>query len=622
MSTLQETNIIDEHTSSQNKSENKRRSLKPSRELLDQWNGNSRDKVEVKKSKSSKNTTKQNEPQVPIDKTAAVEISTSTPAVCGYCQQSHQDGPLESGKMFSIAGETCHYFCQLFTVGSAQLGADNEGLFGFYGDEVKKQISLAKKRKCKYCSKPGATAKCSKKYCGVYMHFPCGQANGATFQFYGKMLAYCQFHRIKQKTEHCPTPPDSDCVICYEKVETKLEDFKKLRAPCCGRHLHKDCVQRFAMSSGTQHFKCPNCNNQAEISKEFSKMGIYLPYKDAEWELPDQSDFYNFQDMYIQTKRCCLKDCQCKDGRDFNDVDGDFEIVLCDLCGTNGVHMKCGNINEETLDYICADCGGNMPLEENTSRMSSTIRSSLNSSASSIDSSFSVECETSLTMRSNLVSTPDPSSRTIPNVRDFIKQFEVSPTNSTSVDSLLKSSDSESSSLSLNCTLEGISEMPISKPPKKKRGPKSKTKVCNNPVNDVKTKDTKSGGRDSKADFFKHTEELSRMLEDIKKRDLEKKSKEELEKKSKEAFLSLMKESITSGKTDSFIGQVVESPTDLNMEAKISFGKFLTQSLEKLPFEPSRKLSDKENESTVEVKYLKVRTDLIAKGLGDDGSMI
>ena len=61
MSTLQETNIIDEHTSSQNKSENKRRSLKPSRELLDQWNGNSRDKVEVKKSKSSKNTTKQNE---------------------------------------------------------------------------------------------------------------------------------------------------------------------------------------------------------------------------------------------------------------------------------------------------------------------------------------------------------------------------------------------------------------------------------------------------------------------------------------------------------------------------------------------------------------------------------
>ena len=54
MNMLQETNIVEEHTSSQNKSENKRRSLKPSRELLDQWNGKSRDKIEMKKSKSSK----------------------------------------------------------------------------------------------------------------------------------------------------------------------------------------------------------------------------------------------------------------------------------------------------------------------------------------------------------------------------------------------------------------------------------------------------------------------------------------------------------------------------------------------------------------------------------------
>ena len=51
-----------------------------------------------------------------------------------------------------------HYFCMLFTYNSSQLGADSEGLFGFYGDEVKKQIEGGKK-KCKYCGKRGATAR-------------------------------------------------------------------------------------------------------------------------------------------------------------------------------------------------------------------------------------------------------------------------------------------------------------------------------------------------------------------------------------------------------------------------------------------------------------------------------
>ena len=39
--------------------------------------------------------------------------------------------------MFSIAGVYYHYFYMLFTFNSKQLGADNEGLFGFYSEEVK-----------------------------------------------------------------------------------------------------------------------------------------------------------------------------------------------------------------------------------------------------------------------------------------------------------------------------------------------------------------------------------------------------------------------------------------------------------------------------------------------------
>ena len=175
------------------------------------------------------------------------------------------------------------------------------------------------------------------------------------------------------------------------------------------------------MSSGTQHFKCPNCNNVHDIIKDFKKCGVYFAYKDAEWELPAQSSFYNFQDMYIQTKRCNVKNCISKEieGRNFNGVESEFEIVLCDMCGTNGVHIKCADINEETLDYICVDCGGDVeleprPLDSSTSPSNSfaSLESSLNLSlASSGNESLSCDKE----------ETP---SESIQSIRDLLKQFE------------------------------------------------------------------------------------------------------------------------------------------------------------------------------------------------------
>ena len=39
-----------------------------------------------------------------------------------------------------------------------------------------------------------------------------------------------------------------------------------------------------------------NCNNKNNITKEFLKMGIYFPSQDASWELPNNSDYYNYQE--------------------------------------------------------------------------------------------------------------------------------------------------------------------------------------------------------------------------------------------------------------------------------------------------------------------------------------
>ena len=137
------------------------RKIKPNRKLYENSHESKKLKSEShKKSKSKKSfSTAPEVPKHPVDKTPAVEVPAGTPALCGYCHKGHQEDPLESGKMFSINGVITHYFCMLFTYNSNQLGADNEGLFGFYGEEVKQQIESGQKKICKYCSKPGATAR-------------------------------------------------------------------------------------------------------------------------------------------------------------------------------------------------------------------------------------------------------------------------------------------------------------------------------------------------------------------------------------------------------------------------------------------------------------------------------
>ena len=94
--------------------------------------------------------------------------------------------------MFSIAGVYCHYFYMLCTFNSKQLGADNEGLFGFYGEEVKNQIENIPEEKVQVLCKTKSNCqvrgfgfvmigsyscfsfRCNKTYCPVYMYFLCG----------------------------------------------------------------------------------------------------------------------------------------------------------------------------------------------------------------------------------------------------------------------------------------------------------------------------------------------------------------------------------------------------------------------------------------------------------------
>ena len=104
--------------------------------------------------------------------------------------------------------------------------------------------------------------------------------------------------RLKQKCDQYPTPPDRDCVICYEGCDG-VKDYRRFRAPCCGRFFHRDCMQRYASTSGQGHFKCANCNNRGAILKELHRMGFYIPVKDADWESSEHSEFYDYEGKRI-----------------------------------------------------------------------------------------------------------------------------------------------------------------------------------------------------------------------------------------------------------------------------------------------------------------------------------
>ena len=66
----------------------------------------------------------------------------------------------------------------------------------------------------------------------------------------------------------------------------------RLVSPCCGRTFHRDCVQKTALQAGKAALKCPACNDKETFNEEMELRGIYVPHADAQWEMPENSNFY------------------------------------------------------------------------------------------------------------------------------------------------------------------------------------------------------------------------------------------------------------------------------------------------------------------------------------------
>ena len=227
------------------------------------------------------------------------------------------------------------------------------------------------KLKCYLCKKNNATVGCCVKTCTKSFHLPCCLTSGGLSQFFGSFNTYCCEHRPKQRVPECywkrdissskiksskpgPSKLVGQCGVCLDRMLLKPGGYSSLWTPCCKGWFHRKCIEAMADVAGCHFVKCPLCNNKEVFEKEMLRYGIYIPDRDAKWETDENA----FEDLYIRHSSCDTDVCLCPEGREHNVEDTDFEIILCELCGSQGRHVMCAGLDPVNLRWKCEICLG------------------------------------------------------------------------------------------------------------------------------------------------------------------------------------------------------------------------------------------------------------------------
>ncbi|XP_076604161.1 G2/M phase-specific E3 ubiquitin-protein ligase [Chaetodon auriga] len=273
---------------------------------------------------------------------------------CALCRFSDDD-PAIFGEKVTLKEHklSVHYFCLLTSCGVYQRGQENEGVFGFLVDDIKQEIRRSARLTCYCCKKKGACVGCNVRSCRKTVHFPCGRKHRFISQFTELFPSYCPDHSPTQSL--CVASDLSlpqSCSICLDSISPVL-CYSILKCPSChASWFHRDCVQRQAHSAGLFFFRCTLCNNKEDFQAEMLRMGIYIPERDASWELEPNA----YSELLEVYKRCDAPTCLCNDGRTHCAKTGWFEVIRCRLCGSGGTHRKCSGLKVDTRDWACSDC--------------------------------------------------------------------------------------------------------------------------------------------------------------------------------------------------------------------------------------------------------------------------
>ncbi|XP_063501993.1 G2/M phase-specific E3 ubiquitin-protein ligase isoform X3 [Symphalangus syndactylus] len=235
---------------------------------------------------------------------------------CVFCR-NNDDCPNKYGekKTKEKWNLTVHYYCLLMSSGIWQRGKEEEGVYGFLIEDIRKEVNRASKLKCCVCKKNGASIGCVAPRCKRSYHFPCGLQRECIFQFTGNFASFCWDHRPVQIITSNNYRESLPCTICLEFIEP-IPSYNILRSPCCkNAWFHRDCLQVQAINAGVFFFRCTICNNSDIFQKEMLRMGIHIP--ENKWE---------------------IKRCQC--------------------CGSSGTHLACSLLRSWEQNWECLECRG------------------------------------------------------------------------------------------------------------------------------------------------------------------------------------------------------------------------------------------------------------------------
>ncbi|XP_060031226.1 G2/M phase-specific E3 ubiquitin-protein ligase isoform X6 [Erinaceus europaeus] len=233
-----------------------------------------------------------------------------------------------------------------------QRGKEEEGVYGFLIEDIRKEVNRASKLKCCVCKKNGASIGCVAPRCKRSYHFPCGLQRECIFQFTGNFASFCWHHRPVQIIASNNYGDSLPCTICLEFVEP-IPTYNVLRSPCCkNAWFHRECLQVQAINAGMFFFRCTICNNSDVFQKEMLRMGIHIPEKDASWELEENA----YQELLQHYEHCDVRRCRCKEGRDYNAPDSKWEIKRCQCCGSSGTHLACSSLRSWEQNWECLEC--------------------------------------------------------------------------------------------------------------------------------------------------------------------------------------------------------------------------------------------------------------------------
>ncbi|XP_061599505.1 G2/M phase-specific E3 ubiquitin-protein ligase [Cololabis saira] len=287
-------------------------------------------------------------------KASVAQLPSIPEDCCALCRLSDDD-PVIFGDKVSLKEHkiSVHYFCLLTSCGVYQRGEEHEGVFGFLVDDIKQEIRRAARLRCCSCKKNGACVGCNIRSCKKMVHYPCGKNQMFISQFTGLFPSYCQDHSPSQSLDvSLDISLPQSCSICLDSIDPVLS-YSVLKCPSCHTSwFHRDCVQHQAHSAGIYFFRCTLCNNKEHFQEEMLRMGIFIPERDASWEL-EANAYSELLEVYNQ---CDSLKCLSHKGRNYSAKSGWFEVIRCRLCGSKGTHRKCSGLKLNTTDWACSDC--------------------------------------------------------------------------------------------------------------------------------------------------------------------------------------------------------------------------------------------------------------------------